>query len=44
MLDGGVGASNSLPAAIVVGRTLSSYTVGGIQNNQETITYTVYNE
>ena len=44
MLDGGVGASNSLPPAIVVGRTLSSYTVGGIQNNQETITYTVYNE
>jgi uncharacterized membrane protein len=29
---------------IVVGRTLSSYTTGGIQNNQETITYTVYNE
>ena len=44
LLDGGVGASNSLPPAIVVGRTLSSYTVGGIQNNQETITYTVYNE
>jgi len=33
-----------LPAAIVVGRTLSSYFVGGIQNNQETITFTVYNE
>src|SRR4051794_23309976 len=30
--------------AVVVGRTLSSYTVGGIQGNQETITYTVYNE
>ena len=44
MLDGGVGASNSLPPAIVVGRTLSSYFVGGVQNNQETITYTVYNE
>ena len=44
MLDGGVGPSNPLPPAIVVGRTLSSYTVGGIQNNQETITYTVYNE
>jgi len=44
MLDGGVGASNLLLPAIVVGRTLSSYTTGGIQNNQETITYTVYNE
>ena len=30
--------------SIVVGRTLSSYFVGGVQNNQETITYTVYNE
>jgi uncharacterized membrane protein len=30
-------------SAIVVGRTLSSYTVPGIQNNQETITLTVYN-
>jgi uncharacterized membrane protein len=38
LLDGG------LPAAIIVGRTLSSYFAGGIQNNQETITYTVYNE
>ena len=27
-----------------MGRTLSSSTTGGIQNNQETITYTVYNE
>ena len=26
------------------GAQLSSYTVAGIQNNQETITYTVYNE
>jgi uncharacterized membrane protein len=34
----------SLPPSIVVGRTLSSYFAGGIQNNQETITYTVYNE
>jgi hypothetical protein len=33
-----------LPPTLVVGRTLSSYTTGGIQNNQETITYTVYNE
>jgi uncharacterized membrane protein len=33
-----------LPPALVVGRTLSSYTTGGILNNQETITYTVYNE
>jgi uncharacterized membrane protein len=32
-----------LPSALV-GRTLSSYFVGGIQNNQETITFTVYNE
>ncbi len=35
---------DSSPPAIVVGRTLSSYFVGGVQNNQETITYTVYNE
>jgi uncharacterized membrane protein len=33
-----------LPAAIVVGRTLSAYTVPDVQNNQLTITYTVYNE
>jgi uncharacterized membrane protein len=33
-----------LPPALVVGRTLSSYFVGGIQNHQETITYAVYNE
>jgi uncharacterized repeat protein (TIGR01451 family) len=38
MLDAG------LPAAIVVGRTLSAYFTGDVQNNQETITYTVYNE
>ena len=44
MLDGGVGPSHPLPPAIVVGRTLSSYFAGDIQNNQETITYTVYNE
>ena len=42
LLDSGVGAG--LPPAVVVGRTLSSYFVGGVQNNQETITYTVYNE
>ena len=35
---------DSSPPAIVVGRTLSSYFVGDIQNNQETITYTVYNQ
>ena len=35
---------DSSPPSIVVGRTLSSYFVGGVQNNQETITYTVYNE
>jgi uncharacterized repeat protein (TIGR01451 family) len=28
----------------VVGRTLSSYTVAGVQNNQVTVTFTVYNE
>src|SRR5947209_19599898 len=33
-----------LPPALVVGRTQSSYFVGGVQSNQETITYTVYNE
>jgi uncharacterized repeat protein (TIGR01451 family) len=42
LLDSGLGAG--LPPAIVVGRALSSYFVGGVQNNQETITYTVYNE
>jgi uncharacterized membrane protein len=42
MLDSGIGSST--PASIVVGRTLSSYFVGGIQKGQETITYTVYNE
>jgi uncharacterized membrane protein len=42
MLDGGLGSSN--PPAIVVGRTLSAYDVADIQNNQLTITYTVYNE
>jgi transglutaminase-like putative cysteine protease len=30
--------------ALVVGRTLSSYFVGNVQNNQETVTYTVYNQ
>jgi uncharacterized membrane protein len=38
MLDAG------LPPALVVGRTLSAYTTAAIQNNRETITYTVYNE
>ena len=42
MLDGG--AASQLPPAIVVGRTLSSYFVSDVQNNQEMITYTVYNE
>jgi len=49
-------ASPGLPAAIVLGRTLAtpstaatstpspSYFVGEVQNNQVTITYTVYNE
>src|SRR4051794_13988002 len=41
MLDTGIGSTTP---EIVVGRTLASYTVGGIQNNRETITYTVYNE
>ncbi len=54
MLD--AGGASQLPAAIVVGRTLAtpstaasstpspSYFVGEVQNNQVTITYTVYNE
>ena len=42
LLDGGLGGS--LPPALVVGRTLSAYTTAGVQNNQLTITYTVYNE
>ena len=33
-----------LAPALVVERTLSSYTTAGIQNNQEIITFTVYNE
>jgi hypothetical protein len=41
MLDGTGGSS---APSIVVGRTLSSYFAGDIQNDQETITYTVYNE
>ena len=32
------------PSSIVVGRTLASYFVGGVQNGQETLTFTVYNE
>jgi uncharacterized repeat protein (TIGR01451 family) len=35
---------SGLPAALVVGRTLSSYTTAGIQKNRETLTLTVYNE
>jgi transglutaminase-like putative cysteine protease len=35
---------DSSPPAIVVGRTLSSYFVGGVQNSQATITCTVYNQ
>ena len=50
------GGSSQLPVAIVLGRTLAtpataatstpapSYFVGEVQNNQVTITYTVYNE
>src|SRR4051794_13123148 len=41
MLDIGIGSTTP---PIVVGRTLSSYTVGGIQDGKETLTYTVYNE
>lgn len=41
MLDG---AGGSTPSPIVVGRTLSAYTTGAVQNNQVTITYTVYNQ
>src|SRR5262249_47681539 len=40
LLDAGQG----LPPAIVVGRTLSAYNTGAIQNDQIAITYTVYNE
>jgi uncharacterized repeat protein (TIGR01451 family) len=35
---------SGLPPALVVGRTLSSYTTAGIQDNQLSLTYTVYNE
>jgi uncharacterized membrane protein len=34
----------TLPPDVVVGRTLSAYFTGNVQNNQETITFTVYNE
>src|SRR5262245_7023668 len=36
--------ASDLPPAIVVGRTLSSYSIADVQNNELTITYTVYNE
>ena len=42
MLD--IGGANSLPPTIVVGRTLSAYDVPDVTNNQETLTFTVYNE
>jgi uncharacterized repeat protein (TIGR01451 family) len=35
---------SGLPPALVVGRMLSSYTTAGVQNNRETLTFTVYNE
>ena len=37
-------APAGLPPDIVVGRTLSAYTVAGVQNNTLNVTYTVYNE
>jgi uncharacterized repeat protein (TIGR01451 family) len=41
MLDiGGAG----LPPTIVAGRTLSAYDVPDVKNNQETLTFTVYNQ
>ena len=36
--------SGDLPAEITVGRTLSSWTAAGVEDNQLRITYTVYNE
>jgi hypothetical protein len=47
MLD--IGGANSLPPTIVVGRTVSAYDVPALQNssgqnNQETLTFTVYNQ
>ena len=42
MLD--IAGANSLPPAIVVGRTLSAYDVPDVKNNTETITLTVYNQ
>jgi uncharacterized repeat protein (TIGR01451 family) len=42
MLD--IGGANSLPPTIVVGRTLSAYDVPDVKNNQETLTFTVYNQ
>jgi hypothetical protein len=47
VVPGRIGAANpagGLAPALIVGRTLSSYFIDGVQNNQETITYTVYNE
>ncbi|HWB12842.1 MAG TPA: DUF4214 domain-containing protein [Pirellulales bacterium] len=42
MLD--IGGASSVPPTIVVGRTLSAYDVPDVRNNQETLTFTVYNE
>jgi hypothetical protein len=42
MLD--TGASNQPAPTIVVGRFLSAYFASDVQNNQETITYTIYNQ
>ncbi|HEV3340534.1 MAG TPA: transglutaminase domain-containing protein, partial [Pirellulales bacterium] len=42
MLD--IGGANSLPPTMVVGRTLSAYDVPDVQNNQEKLTFTVYNQ
>jgi uncharacterized membrane protein len=39
-----ISTPGTLPPAIVVGRTLSAYSALDVQNNQVTITYTVYNE
>src|SRR5262249_24036398 len=39
-----VGGPGAAPPDLVVGRTLSSYSVAGAQNNQLTVTFTVYNE
>ena len=44
MLEDRTMPDGTLPPDLVVGRTLSSYTVAGVPNRTLDITYTVYNQ